>query len=60
MDRTNWKFGRSHINFLVIVVGHVSIPIIWAILPQVEQVWKFKCRPTETPDPKAPRRPACQ
>lgn len=35
MDRTNWKFGRSHINFLVIgiVVGKVSIPIVWKLLP---------------------------
>jgi len=35
MDRTNWKFGRSHINFLTIgiVVGKVSIPIVWKVLP---------------------------
>ena len=31
MDRTNWQFGRRDINFLVvaIVVGSVSIPIVW-------------------------------
>ncbi|YCM46885.1 IS4 family transposase (plasmid) [Verrucomicrobiaceae bacterium 227] len=36
MDRTNWQFGRRHINFLVIaiVVGNVSIPIAWTILPK--------------------------
>jgi hypothetical protein len=35
MDRTNWQFGRKNINFLVIalVVGKVSIPIAWRILP---------------------------
>lgn len=35
MDRTNWKFGRSHINFLAIaiVAGKVSIPIVWMVLP---------------------------
>lgn len=36
MDRTNWKFGRKHINFLVIsvVAGSVSIPLVWKVLPQ--------------------------
>jgi len=36
MDRTNWKFGRKHINFLVIsvVTGTVSIPLVWKVLPQ--------------------------
>lgn len=36
MDRTNWKFGRSHINFLVIavVVGKVSVPVVWTLLPK--------------------------
>lgn len=35
MDRTNWQFGRRYINFLVIaiVVGKVSIPVVWKILP---------------------------
>lgn len=35
MDRTNWKFGRSDINFLAIgiIVGKVSIPIVWKVLP---------------------------
>lgn len=35
MDRTNWKFGRKDINFLAIgiVVGKVSIPIVWKVLP---------------------------
>ena len=36
MDRTNWQFGRHDINFLVIaiVVGKVSIPLLWKILPR--------------------------
>lgn len=36
MDRTNWKFGRKHINFLVlsIIVGKISIPLVWKVLPQ--------------------------
>jgi len=35
MDRTNWKFGRKDINFLAIgvVVGKISIPIVWKVLP---------------------------
>jgi hypothetical protein len=36
MDRTNWKFGRTHINILVIgvVTQKVAIPICWVVLPQ--------------------------
>lgn len=36
MDRTNWKFGRKHINFLVIsiIVGKVSVPLVWKVLPK--------------------------
>ena len=36
MDRTNWQFGRRDINFLVIaiVVGTVSVPIVWTVLPK--------------------------
>ena len=36
MDRTNWKFGLKHINFLVIsvVAGSVSVPVVWKVLPQ--------------------------
>jgi hypothetical protein len=35
MDRTNWKFGKTHINFLVIGVAFngYAIPIIWRLLP---------------------------
>ncbi len=37
MDRTNWKFGRTHINILVIgvVTDKVAIPICWVVLPQL-------------------------
>ncbi len=36
MDRTNWKFGKTHINVLAvgIVVGKFAIPITWVTLPQ--------------------------
>jgi hypothetical protein len=36
MDRTNWKFGKTHINILTVgvVVGKVAIPITWITLPQ--------------------------
>lgn len=36
MDRTNWKFGKRHINILTvgIVVGKVSIPLVWTTLAQ--------------------------
>lgn len=34
MDRTNWRFGKSDINilFLVIVIGKISVPIYWQSL----------------------------
>jgi len=34
MDRTNWKFGKSEINilFLVIVIGKISVPVYWQSL----------------------------
>ena len=34
VDRTNWKFGKIHINFLVIgvVFRKISIPIAWTLL----------------------------
>jgi len=36
MDRTNWKFGKKHINILTIGinVGNVCVPLIWKVLPQ--------------------------
>lgn len=37
LDRTNWKFGGLHINFLVlaVVVNHtVAFPIFWTLLPK--------------------------
>jgi len=34
MDRTNWKFGKVDINFLVLSVAYkgIAIPILWYIL----------------------------
>jgi len=36
MDRTNWKFGKRHINILTIgiVINKVAVPIAWKVLPQ--------------------------
>jgi hypothetical protein len=36
MDRTNWKYGKRHINILTIgiVINKVAIPIAWKVLPQ--------------------------
>jgi hypothetical protein len=34
MDRTNWKWGKSHINILTISIEHfgIGIPIFWTVL----------------------------
>ncbi|WP_162902442.1 IS4 family transposase, partial [Facilibium subflavum] len=34
MDRTNWKFGKTHINYLVISIAYkgIAIPFIWKLL----------------------------
>lgn len=34
MDRTNWKFGKVHINILMLSVAYkgVAIPIVWYLL----------------------------
>lgn len=36
IDRTNWKFGRSDINILMLAVVYkeMSIPLFWEILPK--------------------------
>lgn len=38
-DRTNWKFGKTHINFLFLTVAHkgISIPIFWKVLRDKKQ-----------------------
>ena len=35
MDRTNWKFGKNDVNilFLALVIGNISVPIMWQMLP---------------------------
>jgi Transposase DDE domain len=35
IDRTNWKFGKTHVNILVVAViwKGVGIPLIWKVLP---------------------------
>lgn len=34
MDRTNWKFGKIHINYLVVSIAYkgISIPFLWRLL----------------------------
>ena len=36
MDRTNWKFGKTDINILMLSVCYkgVAIPILWSLLPK--------------------------
>ena len=36
MDRTNWKFGKSHINilFVTVILNGVGLPIAWRMLPK--------------------------
>ena len=36
MDRTNWKYGKRHINFLVVslYIEGVGYPIAWRLLPE--------------------------
>lgn len=36
MDRTNWKFGKVHINILMLAVANkgMAIPILWFLLPK--------------------------
>lgn len=36
LDRTNWKFGKTNINILMLSVAHkgVSFPLMWKLLPK--------------------------
>ncbi len=36
MDRTNWKFGKTDINILMLSVCYkgIAIPILWSLLPK--------------------------
>lgn len=36
LDRTNWKFGKTNINILMLSVAYkgVSFPLIWKLLPK--------------------------
>ena len=44
MDRTNWKYGRTHLNLLVvaIVLDKVAIPIVWKALPRATKCGNSK------------------
>ena len=39
IDRTNWQFGKTHINILTIgvIVGNVAVPLVWRTLPQASK-----------------------
>ncbi len=34
MDKTNWKFGRVHVNILMLAMAHkgIAIPLMWSLL----------------------------
>ena len=36
MDRSNWQWGKSHINFLMVAVVYkrMAIPLLWTLLPK--------------------------
>ena len=36
LDRTNWKFGKLHINILTLAFAHegVAVPLLWSLLPK--------------------------
>ncbi len=36
MDRTNWQFGKTHVNILAVtaIVGNVGLPVAWLVLPK--------------------------
>jgi len=33
MDRTNWKWGKTHVNILMLSIAYkgISIPIVWSV-----------------------------
>jgi len=44
MDRTNWKYGKTHLNLLVIaiVLDKVAIPVVWKALPRATKCGNSK------------------
>jgi hypothetical protein len=34
LDRTNWKFGKKDLNFLILAIAHegLALPILWTVL----------------------------
>ena len=45
MDRTNWQFGKTHINLLVVTVilNGVGLPIAWKTLPKSTKRGNSRC-----------------
>lgn len=46
MDRTNWQYGRTHINILVVavVINKVAIPVGWRVLPRATKRGNSKAK----------------
>jgi len=46
MDRTNWKFGKVHINILMLGVTYkgIAIPLIWYLLKKKTKNGNSSCR----------------
>ena len=46
IDRTNWKYGRSHLNLLVvaIVTDKIAIPVLWIALPRATKCGNSKMK----------------
>ena len=44
IDRTNWKYGRTHLNLLVvaIVTDKVAVPVLWRALPRATKCGNSK------------------
>ena len=39
IDRTNWQFGKTHINILTIgvIIDKIAVPLVWRTLPQASK-----------------------
>ncbi len=47
MDRTNWQFGKTHINLLAVTVilNGVGLPVAWKMLPKTTKRGNSSLRP---------------
>lgn len=46
MDRTNWKFGKVHINILMLSVAYkgMAVPIVWYLLTKERKRGNSNCK----------------